>query len=440
MNCPSVVSPRAGERRARDRPRRRAAECRSAGGELRRRCRALGADGAARHVVLTLVGNRQSGCWRSWPAPPRPRRLRATIARPRTRPAACVACHVVVCDEPTPIPGRRAGTGDLWAPWSCRTRAVPPAVTGADDPCLITFTSVTAGEPKGCCTGSATCRSDLQARPGSTPGRPGWVPAASVCRSRPARVSRPSPARLPSARRRSTPTSVRAARRERVDLLAWRDRVPRRSPSSRTPPGLMDLRGAVAAGEALNPQVLDAAHAQVWTATATADRTAAAVCAGDPRPPVSMVIPLLAWARRLQRGSSSRPATIQTFFLRYLGDEPPPWRGDGDRGRATTTVPALRLRTDDGSSRRVRIGPFDVDRRWSRTSRRERRSWPRGRGARSVGCRGVCGTATSRPATSRASGRHVKERRAVQYPGRRFRRWAAENGERQSGRRFTRRP
>ena len=117
----------------------------------------LGARGVARgDVVLTLLGNRPEwvltmvACFRAGfvvlpcteQLRPKDLRLRLAVAQPR----------LVVADERNADALAAAGWDGpvLWAPWrTLPEREVPPAAElGPLHPCLITFTSGTAGEPK----------------------------------------------------------------------------------------------------------------------------------------------------------------------------------------------------------------------------------------------------------------------------------------------------
>src|SRR5688572_25572020 len=107
-------------------------------------------------VVLTLIGNRPEwvlamvACFRlgavvlpcTEQLRPKDLRLRLEVARPAA----------VVCDERNEAVLVAAGWSGptVWAPLGDHGRgdAPPPAELAPEDPCLITFTSGTAGEPK----------------------------------------------------------------------------------------------------------------------------------------------------------------------------------------------------------------------------------------------------------------------------------------------------
>jgi acyl-coenzyme A synthetase/AMP-(fatty) acid ligase len=159
--------------------------------------------------------------------------------------------------------------------------------------------------------------------------------------------------------------------RERVDLLCMAPTEYRVIAKRATLRGLIDLRGAVAAGEALNPEVLEAWHeaTNVWIRdgygqTETGQLTGMPL--GIPARPGSMGIPLPGVRLDVDDGELvAEPATIPTFFLRYLGEDPPPagpWR-TGDRvTRDDEGFLYFVSRTDDVIiSAGYRIGPFEVE-------------------------------------------------------------------------------
>jgi acyl-coenzyme A synthetase/AMP-(fatty) acid ligase len=160
--------------------------------------------------------------------------------------------------------------------------------------------------------------------------------------------------------------------RERIDVLCMAPTEYRVIAKRTTLRPLPSLRGAVAAGEALNPEVLGAWHeaTNVWIRdgygqTETGQLTGMPL--GIPARPGSMGIPLPGIKLDVEGGELvADPATVPTFFLRYLGDDPPvdggPWR-TGDRvTRDDDGFLHFVSRTDDVIiSAGYRIGPFEVE-------------------------------------------------------------------------------
>src|SRR4051812_27868251 len=346
----------------------------------------LEAEGARRgDVVLTLVGNRAEwvlalvACFRlglvALPCNEQLRghdlSLRLAVAEPR----------LVVCDERNADALAAAGWDGptVWVPWELDADApAPPAAELApDDPCLITFTSGTAGEPKGVLHGQRylagqmlQARHWLDARAGDLV----WCTAATGW-SKSARNAFVAPwlrgaAALLHDARFDPHERLALLDRERVDLLCMAPTEYRVIAKRTTLPGLMDLRAAVAAGEPLNPEVLEAWHeaTNVWIRdgygqTETGQLTGMPL--GIPARPGSMGIPLPGVRLEIDDGELvADAASIPTFFLRYLGEQPPsgPWR-TGDRV-ARDEDGFLRFvgRTDDVIiSAGYRIGPFEVE-------------------------------------------------------------------------------
>ena len=346
----------------------------------------LEAEGLRRgDVVLTLVGNRSEwvlalvACFRlGLVALPCNEQLRAKDLEPRLRVAQP---RLVVCDERNAdvLAGAGWDGPTLWVPWGelPEAPAPPAAELGPDDPCLITFTSGTAGEPKGVLHGQRylagqmlQARHWLDARAGDLV----WCTAATGW-SKSARNAFVAPwlrgaAALLHDARFDPHERLALLDRERVDLLCMAPTEYRVIAKRATLPGLMDLRGAVAAGEPLNPEVLHAWHeaTNVWVRdgygqTETGQLTGMPL--GIPARPGSMGIALPGIRLDVDDGELvADPATIPTFFLRYLGEEPASgtWR-TGDRV----------TRDDDGFLRFVsraddviisagyRIGPFEVE-------------------------------------------------------------------------------
>ena len=134
---------------------------------------------------------------------------------------------------------------------------------------------------------------------------------------------------------------------------------------------LPSLQGLVAAGEALNPEVLHAWHEAtgLWIRdgygqTETGQLTGAPP--GETPRPGSMGRPLPGVDLQVIDGelTLNDPATDPTFFLRYLGDAPHegPWK-TGDRvTQDADGYLYFEGRTDDVIiSAGYRIGPFEVE-------------------------------------------------------------------------------
>jgi acyl-coenzyme A synthetase/AMP-(fatty) acid ligase len=340
-------------------------------------------------VVMTLVGNRPEwvlamvACFRlglvALPCTeqlrPKDLELRLRVASPR----------LVVCDERNAELLSAAGWDGptLWAPWGelPEAPAPPHADLEAGDPCLITFTSGTAGEPKAVQHGQRylagqmlQARHWLDARPGDLV----WCTAASGW-SKSARNVFVAPwlrgaAALLHDARFDPHERLELLERERVDLLCMAPTEYRVIAKRATLRGLIDLRGAVSAGEALNPEVLDAWHeaTNVWIRdgygqTETGQLTGMPLAI--PARPGSMGIPLPGVRLDVEDGELvADPVSIPTFFLGYLGEPPPPagpsalWR-TGDRvERDEQGFLHFVGRTDDVIiSAGYRIGPFEVE-------------------------------------------------------------------------------
>jgi acyl-coenzyme A synthetase/AMP-(fatty) acid ligase len=143
-------------------------------------------------------------------------------------------------------------------------------------------------------------------------------------------------------------------------LIAARTSIPR----------LPDLRGMVAAGEALNAEVLRAWEAATgrqirdgYGQTETGQLTA--MPAGQPVRPGSMGRALPGVRLWIDDGELvADPLSVPTFFLHYLGEPPPtgPWR-TGDRvTQDADGYLHFEGRTDDLIiSAGYRIGPFEVE-------------------------------------------------------------------------------
>jgi acetyl-CoA synthetase len=336
-------------------------------------------------VVMTLAGNRPEwvltmiACFRlgavALPCTeqlrPKDLRLRLDAARPalvvadpRNRAALEAAqpeCAVRFIDEPVAGPAAEA------------------VELSADDPCLITFTSGTAGEPKGVLHGQRYLDGQrlqaerwLDARPGDLV----WCTAASGW-SKSARNVFIAPwlrgaAALLHDARFDPVERLEIVAREQVDVLCMAPTEYRVIAKRTALAPLPSIRGLVAAGEALNPQVLRAWEEATGVAirdgygqTETAQLTGAPL--DEPVRPGSMGRALPGVELRVDRGELvADPATVPTFFLGYLGEPPvdrtAPWR-TGDRVHQDADgFLYFEGRSDDVIiSAGYRIGPFEVE-------------------------------------------------------------------------------
>ncbi len=254
-----------------------------------------------------------------------------------------------------------------------------PVDLAPEDPCLITFTSGTAGEPKGVLHGQRYLSGQrlqaehwLDARPGDLV----WCTAASGW-SKSARNVFIAPwmrgaAALLHDARFDPHERLEILQRERVNVLCMAPTEYRVIAKRAEPRPVASLRGLVAAGEALNPEVLRAFHAAtgLWIRdgygqTETGQMTGAPL--GEEIRPGSMGRPLPGVALRVEDGELVADArTVPTFFLGYFGEPPvdrsAPWR-TGDRVRQDDDgFLAFEGRADDVIvSAGYRIGPFEVE-------------------------------------------------------------------------------
>jgi acyl-coenzyme A synthetase/AMP-(fatty) acid ligase len=346
-------------------------------------------------TVMTLIGNRPDwvcamvACFRIGAVVlPCTEQLRAQDLRLRLDAARPV---LVLADE------RNAGeleaalvlpaTGDgpaptvLTIPDEALYVAEPAPAVELDplDPCLITFTSGTAGEAKGVLHAQRYLAGQhvqaehwLDARPGDVVGctaASGWSKSARNVFIAP--WIRGASALLHDARF-DPHERLQLVERERVNVLCMAPteyRVIAKRAEPRPVPG---LRGLVAAGEALNPEVLRAFHdaTGLWIRdgygqTETGQMTGAPL--GEEVRPGSMGRPLPSVRLWIDDGELvADPSTVPTFFLRYLGEP------DQDRNVVWRTGDRVR-QDDDGFlyfegraddviiSAGYRIGPFEVE-------------------------------------------------------------------------------
>jgi acetyl-CoA synthetase len=360
-------------------------------GEVARAARTLAAHfderGVTRgDVVMTLVGNLPDwvatmvACFRQgYVVLPCTEQLRAKDLRMRLGVAVPA---LVVADGRNEQVLRESGWSGptIWIPgvgdWPART-APPHAELSPEDPCLITFTSGTAGEPKAVVHAQRYLAGQrlqaehwLDARPGELV----WCTAASGW-SKSARNAFIAPwlrgaAALLHDERFDPDQRLAILDEEPVAVLCMAPTEYRIIAKRAQPRPTKTVRGLVAAGEALNPEVLRAWHeatglwvrdgyGQTETGQITGmpiDRQAVPGSMGRRLPGVD------AWVDDGELVLD--PATVPTFFRGYLGEEVPsgPWRTgdrvtqDGDgflffEGRADDVI----------ISAGYRIGPFEVE-------------------------------------------------------------------------------
>ncbi len=336
-------------------------------------------------VVLTLIGNRPEwvaamvACFRQgYVVLPCNEQLRPKDLRLRLD--ACPPA-LVICDERNgDVLGAAGWTGPtILLPGDVRAGGAPPAPAelSALDPCLVTFTSGTAGEPKAVVHGQRYLAGQrVQAEHWLAP-RPGdlvWCTAASGW-SKSARNAFVAPwirgaAALLHDARFDPAERVELLERERVNVLCMAPTEYRVIAKRATLRSFSSLRGLVAAGEALNPEVLraweEATGLQIrdgYGQTETGQLTG--MPPGEEVRPGSMGRALPGMALSIDDGELVvDPATVPTFFLSYRGDEPPSgiWR-TGDRVvQDEDGFLFFEGRTDDVIiSSGYRIGPFEVE-------------------------------------------------------------------------------
>ena len=361
---------------------------------------ALRARGIGRgDVVMTLIGNRPEwvltmvACFRIGavvlPCTEQLRakdlRLRIDVARPslivadeRNRAvleAARPDCEVVL------VPGE-----ELFA-----SEPASAIELAEHDPCLITFTSGTAGEPKAVVHAQRYLDGQhVQARNwlGARASELVWCTAASGW-SKSARNVFIAPwlsgaSTLLHDARFDPSERLELLERERVSVLCMAPTEYRVIAARTTLRALPDLRTMVAAGEALNPEVQRAwrdvtgidirdGYGQTETGQLTG------MAHDEPARPGSMGRPLPGVALTVSEGELiADPQTVPTFFLGYLGEgiergEDGAWQVT-DRRAGGVWRTGDRVREDDGGylwfegraddvivSAGYRIGPFEVE-------------------------------------------------------------------------------
>jgi len=350
---------------------------------------AIAARGVRRgDVVMTLIGNRPEwiftmvACFRIGAVVlPCNEQLRAKDLRQRL---AVANPRLIVADERDAAELAAAGAGcpvlTIQDDALFAAEPAPAAELAPTDPCLITFTSGTTAEPKAVVHGQRYLPGQrLQAEHwlGARPGDVVWCTAASGW-SKSARNAFVAPwlrgaaALLHDARFDPTQRlEILAA--ERVDILCMAPTEYRVIAKRVAIAPLPDLRGLVAAGEALNPEVLRAWNEAVgldirdgYGQTETGQLTGMPL--GEPARPGSMGRPLPGIELRVQDGELvlADPGTDPTFFVGHLGEASSPaerpWH-TGDRVHQDEDgYLYFEGRADDLIiSAGYRIGPFEVE-------------------------------------------------------------------------------
>ncbi|HST56890.1 MAG TPA: AMP-binding protein [Solirubrobacteraceae bacterium] len=344
-------------------------------------------------VVMTLIGNRPDwvfamlACFRLGavvlPCTEQSRakdlrlRMEATepslvLADERNRAelqAAQPRCEVLLVPDESLYAATDAHAGALPAPVELRPK----------DPCLITFTSGTAGEPKAVLHGQRYLlgqRTQAEHWLGAGVGELVWCTAASGW-SKSARNVFIAPwlsgaAALLHDARFDPAERLELLARERVNVLCMAPTEYRVIAKRATLRRLPRLRGMVAAGEALNPEVLRAWREATglgirdgYGQTETGQLTGMPLGV-EPRPG-SMGRALPGVRLEVSDGElTADPASVSTFFLGYLGEQPwdltEPWH-TGDRvHRDEDGFLYFEGRVDDVIvSAGYRIGPFEVE-------------------------------------------------------------------------------
>ena len=348
---------------------------------------ALAARGVRRgDIVMTVIGNRPEwvltmcACFRIGAVVlPCNEQLRAKDLRQRLDIAAP---RLVVADERNAGELAAAGVDAsalVLVPDEALlvAEAAPAVELAPTDPCLITFTSGTSGEPKAVLHGQRYLdgqRVQAEHWLGPRAGELVWCTAASGW-SKSARNVFIAPwlrgaAALLHDARFDPHERLELLERERVAVLCMAPTEYRVIAKRATLRALPALRGMVAAGEALNPEVLRAweevTGLQIrdgYGQTETGQMTAMPVDA--PARPGSMGRPLPGVDLQVLDGELvADPATVPTFFLRYLGEAPPsgPWHTGDLVRRDEDGYLYFEGRNDDVIiSAGYRIGPFEVE-------------------------------------------------------------------------------
>ncbi|HEY1591354.1 MAG TPA: AMP-binding protein [Solirubrobacteraceae bacterium] len=339
-------------------------------------------------VVMTLIGNRPEwvlamvACFRIGAvALACNEQLRAKDLRIRLDAADP---KLVVADERdlAELSGAKPGCPVLTIPDEAAYNAEPaePVELDPSDPCLITFTSGTTGEPKGIVHGQRYLPGQVLQATHWMDAREGdlvWCTAATGW-SKSARNAFIAPwlngaAALLHDARFDPVERLQIVAAEGVNVLCMAPTEYRVIAKRTTLEPIPGLRTLVAAGEALNPEVIRAfkevlgveirdGYGQTETGQLTGNPP------GEPVRPGSMGRPLPGVALTVVDGELvlTDPHTDPTFFVAHLGGEPAPDRDPwhtGDRVRLEDDgYLYFEARSDDLIiSAGYRIGPFEVE-------------------------------------------------------------------------------
>jgi acyl-coenzyme A synthetase/AMP-(fatty) acid ligase len=332
------------------------------------------------HVVMTVIGNRPEwvlsllACFRLG-AVALPCSLQLRAADLRARMDAAEPALVVAGAEEADVVREAGFTGPLLVtpdPALLDTAPAPAEELEPGDPALIVFTSGTAGEPKPIRHGQRYLSGQLTQAEHWLDARPGdlvWCTAASGW-SKSARNSFLAPwlrgaAALLHDARFDPEERLAIVEREGVDVLCMAPTEYRAIAKRAGLRRLEGLRHAVAAGEPLNPGIVERWHdeAGVWVHDGYGQTETGALTGmplGEPVRPGSMGRPLPGFRLWVDEGELvADPSTVPTFFI----DGPEgTWR-TGDRVNADDDGYLwFEGRTDDVIiSAGYRIGPFEVE-------------------------------------------------------------------------------
>jgi acyl-coenzyme A synthetase/AMP-(fatty) acid ligase len=343
-------------------------------------------------VVMTLIGSRPQwvlsmvACFRIGAiALPCNEQLRAKDLRMRIDAAAP---RLIVCDERNAgeLSAALQGIADaplvllIPDPSLLDSQPAPAVELAPTDPCLITFTSGTTGAAKGIIHGQRYLPGQsLQASTwlGAQRGDLVWCTAASGW-SKSARNAFIAPwlqgaAALLHDARFDPEQRLTLLASEQVNVLCMAPTEYRVIAKRATLTPVASLRGLVAAGEALNPEVLRMFEDGIglpirdgYGQTETGQLTG--VPAGGDVRPGSMGRPLPGVALKVIDGELvlTDPTTDPTFFVGYLDGAPAPQHDPWHTGdRVTADADGFLFfegRTDDVIiSSGYRIGPFEVE-------------------------------------------------------------------------------